>query len=403
MKTELGTLYFDGDCNLCTKGVMRLQAWLAKRGVGIRPFPTGPGIEPPDEMRLRCHDGREFGGADAALEVVGVRGLGKILAWIGRLPGIFALLELGYRWVAGRRHCKNGSCQIPVRRKGLRLATGWWLTGVLTLAAFVVGIGLAMEGWLRMWLLAMALWVGFKLLALATTAGDGWPQGGVGWLGFALWPGMDAAAFAERSRPRVYREAGWKCAVFAGLRIVAGGWMVFWLSGRVENPIAVGWCGMVGLVLVLHFGVFDWLALFWRRMGFDVERIMDAPWRARSLANFWGGRWNRAFSYVANRALFRPMTRRFGLAWGTLAGFALSGVAHELVISVPANGGYGLPTMYFLLQGMGVLLERRMGWRGDWRGRVLMVVTLLGPAFWLFHPAFMSEVVAPMLELGVRS
>ena len=123
---------------------------------------------------------------------------------------------------------------------------------------------------------------------------------------------------------------------------------------------------------------------------------MDAPWRARSLADFWGSRWNRAFSHVANRALFRPMTRRFGLAPGTLAGFALSGVAHELVISVPAHAGYGLPTMYFLLQGTGVLLERWLGWRGDWRGRLLMVVTLTGPAFWLFHPAFMSGVVEPM-------
>ena len=396
MKAELGTLYFDGDCHLCTRGVTRLKAWLAKRGVAIEPFPSGPGIAPPAEMRLHCCDGRELGGADAALAVVGARGLGKLLARVGRLPGIFALLNVAYRWVAARRHCQNGSCQVPAQRKGLHLATAWVLTGGLTVAAFAFGRGLGMEGWVWMWLLALALWLGFKLLALATTARNGWPRGGLGWLGYALWPGMDAAAFAGRCRPRIYRQAGWKCALFAGLRFAAGGWLVFRLAERLANPVAVGWCGMVGMVLMLHFGVFDWLALFWRRMGFDVERIMDAPWRARSLADFWGSRWNRAFSHVANRALFRPMTRRFGLAPGTLAGFALSGVAHELVISVPANAGYGLPTMYFLLQGTGVLLERWLGWRGDWRGRLLMVVTLTGPAFWLFHPAFMSGVVEPM-------
>jgi len=402
MSAELGTLYFDGDCSLCSEGVMRLRAWLAKRGVDIEPFPTGTGIGRPEEMRLNCRDGREFGGVDAALVIIGARGPGKCLAWIGRLPGIFAVLDAGYCWLARRRQCFNGSCEIRVHRRALSPTAAWVLTAAMTLIAFVLGHVLGqrpgLEGWTRMWLLAVALWAGFKVLALATTARGGWPGTGPGWLGYALWPGMDAAAFAVRRRPGFYREAGWKCAVVAGMRIVAGSWLLFRMAGRMSDPIVAGWCGMVGIVLVLHFGIFDWLALFWRRIGFDVERIMDAPWRARSLADFWGSRWNRAFSHVANRALFRPMTRRFGLVWGTLAGFGLSGIAHELVISLPANRGYGLPTLYFLIQGAGVLAERRLGWRGDWRGRLLMVVILSGPVFWLFHPAFMSGVVVPMVE-----
>ena len=443
MKPELGTLFYDGTCRFCTDGVMRLRGWLEKRGVEIKPFDIPAGEVTPDEMRLRCADGREFGGADAALVVIGAKWWGKPLEWIGRLPGVYHLLVAGYRWVAGRRHCIGGGCGLSFpdetgatdvdkvgrgiqTRRGedsvidaendalkrstvgpearpyllwrmLTLPLAWVVMVSLTVLAGWAGFVLGLENWLRMWLLAVAMWSGFKTLALATTAADGWPSGVLGWIGFALWPGMDVAAFARRGRPQVYAESEAKVALVALVRVVAGVVMVSWLAGQLTDPVAIGWCGMVGLVLILHFGLFDLLALFWRRVGFDVERLMNAPWRASSLADFWGGRWNRAFSRVANRALFRPMTKRFGLACGTMAGFLLSGVIHEAVISMPARGGYGLPTMYFLVQGVGVLLERKLGWRGDWRGRLLMVVVLSGPAFWLFHPEFMTEVMAPML------
>ena len=285
----------------------------------------------------------------------------------------------------------------PLKRV-LSLPVAWAIMVGLTFLAGWAGFALGLEKWLHMWLLAVAMWLGFKTLALATTAADGWPLGALGWLGFALWPGMDVAAFARRVRPQVYAESEVKVAGLALLRVVAGLAIVAGLAGRLSDPVATGWCAMVGLVLILHFGLFDLLALCWRRVGFDVERLMNAPWRAGSLADFWGGRWNRAFSRVANRALFRPMTRRVGLAWGTMGGFLLSGVIHEMVISVPARGGYGLPTLYFALQGMGVLLERKLDWRGHWRGRLLMAGLLFVPAFWLFHPQFMVEVMTPMLE-----
>jgi hypothetical protein len=78
-------------------------------------------------------------------------------------------------------------------------------------------------------------------------------------------------------------------------------------------------------------------------------------------------------------------------------------LVHELVISVPARAGYGLPTGYFLLQGIGVLLERSsvgraLRLRGGFSGWFSAAVITSCPAFWLFHPAFVTRVVLPFME-----
>ena len=81
-----------------------------------------------------------------------------------------------------------------------------------------------------------------------------------------------------------------------------------------------------------------------------------------------------------------------------LAVFAASGILHDLLLSVPAGGGYGLCTLYFLVQGAGVVVERRF------RNRLFTVAVVLLPLPLLFHPVFMQAVMLPMLAaMGVLS
>jgi alginate O-acetyltransferase complex protein AlgI len=82
--------------------------------------------------------------------------------------------------------------------------------------------------------------------------------------------------------------------------------------------------------------------------------------------------------------------------------FLISGIIHDLVITVPARGGYGLPTAYFLLQGAGLLLERSalgrsFGLGVGIRGRLYAYAVTAGPAFWLFPPVFVHRIILPML------
>jgi predicted DCC family thiol-disulfide oxidoreductase YuxK len=122
----------------------------------------------------------------------------------------------------------------------------------------------------------------------------------------------------------------------------------------------------------------------------------------------WGRRWNLAFHELAHKFSYRPLQRRFGTKGATVLVFFISGLIHEWVISLPAGGGYGLPTGYFLLQGAGLSFERskcgrRLGLGGGWRGWVFTILWACVPAFSLFHPPFIHRVILPFLAaIGAR-
>ena len=168
-----------------------------------------------------------------------------------------------------------------------------------------------------------------------------------------------------------------------------------------------GWIGMAGLIFILHFGFFHLAALAWQRAGVQAAPIMHAPVLARSLRDFWSHRWNLGFKNLAHDLLFQPLAPRVGASAAGFAVFLASGLVHDLVISVPAGGGYGLPTGYFALQGLGVLIERSPAGRGfglgrGLGGRIYMALFAAGPGVALFHPTFVREVMLPfMAAIGI--
>jgi hypothetical protein len=222
-------------------------------------------------------------------------------------------------------------------------------------------------------------------------------------LGYLLaWPGMDGTSFlGATDRVDQPHPFEWLAAALKTLLGVTLIWVVARTAAPV-HPLLAGWIGMVGLVFVLHFGTFHLLSLGWRTVGVNAMPVMQNPLRSNSLAEFWGRRWNTAFHELATRFTFRPLRPMVGRAGATLLVFLLSGLIHELVISIPAHGGYGLPTGYFVVQGLGVAgehtrLGRRVGLGRGWRGWLFTVIVAAAPAFWLFPPPFVRTVILPML------
>ncbi len=169
------------------------------------------------------------------------------------------------------------------------------------------------------------------------------------------------------------------------------------------TALLAGWIGMVGFIFMLHFGLFALLSLFWRGQGIDAAPLMKCPIAANSLHDFWGRRWNAGFHDIVFGLFFVPLARRFGTATAALGTFFISGLLHELVITVPAGAGYGLPTLYFTLQGVGLMIERRRMRAAcrltrSWPGRVFAWAFVVLPIFALFPPVFVERVMIPFFQ-----
>jgi hypothetical protein len=281
---------------------------------------------------------------------------------------------------------------------------GWidWLPLFVLPPAAMMGAN-SLPPWGLMWLLAFSIYAGLKWLSwrrCQTALGHrDWRSAAY----LLAWPGMDAGTFLQSDMRKVKpRLSAWLDAA----SITALGITLFWAGARTlpaTQLLLRGWTGMLGLILLLHFGIFRLLALFWQSLGMNAVPIMSAPLSSASLGEFWGRRWNLGFRDLAHQFLFVSAQKKLGTATASFLVFIASGIIHDLVISLPARGGFGLPTMYFAIQGIGLAIERsksgkRLGLRQGWRGRLFMAAITTGPAFWLFHCSFVLHVIVPFMQ-----
>jgi predicted DCC family thiol-disulfide oxidoreductase YuxK len=428
-------IFYDGDCPLCRGGAEYAETFLRQHGFLLLPLQT-PGVtdrlglpheELMRELKLLTADGRILGGAEAMLEIARKVWWTWPLRILAGLPGGGSLLRWLYARVAANRYCLSNACSLNRRhtnvpraalpadntRRRVVTAAGWWPLVFLPGIAFLARP--LFPAWVFMWLLAGALFAACKWLTLqeARAAGETFSKKRA--LGYLLgWVGMDPSTFASWPKaPSRPRRAEWIAASWVTLM----GLLLLWVGARLlfnVSALAAGWMGMVGLILALHFGSLRLLALAWRRLGVPVDPLMRAPWRSGSVAEFWGRRWNTGFHRLAHRFLFLPALASSSKrnercrnapskAWPTLFVFLVSGLIHDLVITVPAGGGYGLPTAYFLFQGCALIFERSpfgrwLGLGRGARGHLFALLVTAGPAFWLFPPVFVNNIILPMLQ-----
>ena len=119
-RAAAGWVFFDADCAFCTRLARRMRPVLEPRGFGLAALQDPrvqtllglSGDELLREMRLLTADGRQFGGADAFVE------LARRVWWtwplfaLSYVPGVRSLMSAIYRRVAMRRSCAAGTCRV---------------------------------------------------------------------------------------------------------------------------------------------------------------------------------------------------------------------------------------------------------------------------------------------------
>lgn len=202
-----------------------------------------------------------------------------------------------------------------------------------------------------------------------------------------LWFGMDPAGFQRRST-----RLDWKRDVGIGLLLMGIGALGAWWVWKLEwRQILVMFLPMS---LGFHFGALRVLKGVLRAVGFPVRTLFPNLLEAKGVADFWSRRWNVGYSQMMQRLVGRPVESFAGKNAAVMAVFLGSGVLHELAITLPVKSGFGLPTLYFAIHGILVLVERKCGRSFGKIPALLGVVLPLGV---LFPPAFQREVIARCL------
>ncbi len=261
-----------------------------------------------------------------------------------------------------------------------------------------------LPNWVVMWGVAVVVFGVCKWLTLSRFQGEAALQRRLLYL--FCEPGLNAKRFlSSNSKVERPKRIDWLRAIVFTLTGAICFWFLPPLSQAVSNSLTAT-VGMVGVVLMLHFGMLDFFSLTLRNNRIPSTSLMNAPWQATGVAEFWS-RWNTGFRDLSRETIFYPLVRRRKAQLGLWVTFLFSGLVHDLVISIPAHGGYGGPTLYFLIQAVAVTFERsklgkRLGISKSWQGWLFTAAVVLLPVTLLFHYPFQENVVLPMLvDLGV--
>lgn len=156
-------------------------------------------------------------------------------------------------------------------------------------------------------------------------------------------------------------------AAIAVLKAVPGAfgiWLpVRWFAGGI---------GMLAFAEILTAS----LPLLTAPLGLVVPPLMQSPYRATSISDFWGNRWNVQASALFRRYFYGPVAKH-GVVLAVFATFAISGIAHAALVQL-ALGQWRMTLAwgaFFTVQPLFIAIERRMHVR-HWPSAAARVWTL---------------------------
>lgn len=246
-----------------------------------------------------------------------------------------------------------------------------------------------------------------KVLVAVESYADGNGLSYLQWTAFAAgWFGMKPALFDRLPSSSLSFH---NILLRAFSRILLGFALLYFsvVAGRYE------WLTMIflpqllllaGVSFILHFGILNLSTAWWRAWGVNVQELFRQPYRSNSLKEFWGKRWNMAFSEMTQLIVYRPLKVKLSSERAMMLSFLFSGILHEVAISLPVRSGYGLPALYFVIHAIAMQLEASSSIvkrliRHRLLSHMWVMTLLIVPMPLLFHHEFIQEVLIPLRVL----
>jgi hypothetical protein len=317
------------------------------------------------------------------------------LSWVAIVIWLFILLVVGY--------------VVPFISDQRRARVAAWLIAIAT-ALFSSLISSDQPPPMRMLIVVVLQLVSMKIVVVMETYPGANRLTPIQWTAFSLgWFGMRPALFEKLPNSPLPSARN----LWIGLSRIAIGIILLYLSMLAENYFEAEKIFLpqllllVGLSLILHFGILNLCTAFWRRLGVNVSELFRAPYQSKSLKEFWGKRWNIAFSEMTALIAYRPLKTKLGIQKALVISFLLSGLLHEVAISLPVMTGFGLPMIYFVIHAFAMQLEQSVFLQKllqrKWLAHVWVMSLLIVPMPLLFHRDFIGQVLVPVRTLILQS
>ncbi|MCU0437884.1 MAG: membrane bound O-acyl transferase family-domain-containing protein [Raineya sp.] len=284
--------------------------------------------------------------------------------------------------------------------KNIKRVLTWGLAILTTIGSILLSAGL--QPLYRMLVIVSLQLIAMKPIVLI----ESYPQKSklnfIQWSGFALgWFGMRPILFEKFKSTSLNKTTHF---FVKGISRILLGISIIFLANKITFDMPANLLRLVGLSFILHFGVLNISTGWWRKMGVDVKELFIAPYQSKSLKEFWGKRWNMAFSEMTALIVYKPLKTRLGIHGAMFVSFLMSGILHEIAISFPVGRGYGLPLLYFLIHGILMYLESKLLWikkivEQPVLSRLWVYFWLVVPITLLFHEKFINEVIQPLCNL----
>lgn len=115
-----GWLFYDAECDFCTRIARLLLPILERRDLALAPLQDPRvasllGLRQEElllEIKFLSPDGRQYGGADAAVALAREIWWARPLVWLAKIPCVIQSFRSIYRWIAARRRCSALNCRV---------------------------------------------------------------------------------------------------------------------------------------------------------------------------------------------------------------------------------------------------------------------------------------------------
>lgn len=286
----------------------------------------------------------------------------------------------------------------------IKVARIWsWLIALATVAVSLL-ITSDMSPILRMFIIVYLQILAMKIVVAVESYPNDNRLNFLQWTAFSLgWFGMRPALFEKLPS----KSFDYATLLLKGASRIIIGISLLYLSTLVENYSAFfipQLLLLAGFSFILHFGIMNISTAGWRSAGIEAKELFRSPYKAKSLKEFWGKRWNVAFSEMTALIAYRPLKSKAGIETAMLVSFLLSGLLHEVAISFPVKAGYGLPMLYFAIHALAMHLETRSAFvqrliSHRILSHVWVMTVLVLPMPLLFHSSFVESILMPLRDM----